>query len=178
MVKAVRKAAGVAPGERETKIDKAAIDPLAGAPDDGEAIELAAAEKVGRIRADMELLEIKSESLRNRISRAMTTISNLDGPAPLMGPTADEDDPNRKKYRKTLDEHRAALHSNMESWQKDYLETRVEIVRLKHQIDRMPKPLVPPLDPNEQFAEVIRRIERLEARVDRLADLIAAGKGR
>ncbi len=128
----------------------------------------------------MELLELESESLRNRISHAMTQISNLDGPAPLIGQPADENenDPNRKKYRKSLERHRDELQSNMESWQKSYRETRIEIARLKHQIARMPKPSTEALNPSEALAEVIRRIESLEAKVDRLADSIAAGKPR
>jgi RNA polymerase sigma factor (sigma-70 family) len=163
-------------GTQSAETRKAAGAPLAPADGGDEEVERAALE-IGQLRAKAELLELDCESLRSRIQHGAELIGQLEDSrdrAPLADPTPEK----VAKYRNSIDAQREKMQSKVESWSKKYLQDRVEIARLKYQIARTPKSLVPSPDPTEPLDELIRRIDRLEAKVDLLSDTITKSKAR
>ena len=130
------------------------------------------AEEVGKMRADVEMLELRSEALRNRIHQGIVVIDMTEESlrSELGGFTPE----NLQKQTQRLTTRLKEKREDIEKWQKEFSNTRIEIARLNYRIARAPRPLVEAErdDSGKSMYDLTRRIDRLEAKVDRLMDLI------
>ncbi len=164
-----------------TKIEKALGTPPANfivAPVADEAEAERAAEELGKMRAQVELLELESEALRSRIHQGIARIDQLEdtlhgGPRGLDGERADE-------TKKHLENRIAEKQDFIAKWREEYSNARIKIARLNYRIARAPRsmPEAERDDSGKSMYDLLRRIDRLEAKVDRLADSIRGAAGR
>jgi chromosome segregation ATPase len=172
----------VVPQEADRAVMKKALDEAAVAPrppsagNEGE--EERAAEDRGRMQARVELLELRSESLRSRIHQGIALVDQLED-------SRNEDPHNtspeqRKRDIKQLERRIDDKRAYIEKWQNDYSQTRIDIARLNYRIARAPRSMYEAErdDSGKSIYELLRRIDRLEAKVDRLSDSIRGGTGR
>jgi RNA polymerase sigma factor (sigma-70 family) len=156
-------------------LDKASIAPspsIAG----NEADEEHAAEDRGRMQAQVELLELNSESLRSRIHQGLALIDQLgdelhaDG---RQGMTPEQFTEHKKSLNDRIDDKQHSI----QQWEEQYSKTRVQIARLNYRIARSPRSMYEAErdDSGKTIYELLRRIDRLEAKVDRLSDSIRRG---
>jgi RNA polymerase sigma factor (sigma-70 family) len=168
-------------GADRTKMEKA-VGKAAGAPSppiaDNEAEEERAAEDRGRMQAKVELLELESEALRSRIHQAMLLIDQLDdlSDTDRGGANLEQAPILKEKRAKRMDEKK----QHIQLWQGEYSKTRIEIARLNYRIARTPRSMYEAErdDSGKSIHDLLRRIDRLEAKVDRLSDSIRGGPGR
>jgi RNA polymerase sigma factor (sigma-70 family) len=167
----VRKVAGYRPAEADGRNEN----------DERAAVE------VGKLRAKTDLLELDCESLRGRIRHGVEFIAQLEDSMDRLLPSStpeqvgelkDSIEKQRTKMEADIKMQRTKMEANIELWRERYLHSRVEMARLKHQIARASKSLDASSDPSDALGEVIRRIDRLEAKLDLLADSIAKGTPR
>ena len=142
-----------------------------------EAEEERAAEEVGKMRAQVELLELGSEALRSRIHQAIAEIDQLEDTlhGELGGLDAVRAEKEKKHLANRIDDKRAYI----EKWQEEYSNARTKIAQLNYRIARAARsmPEAERDDSSKSMNDLLRRIDRLEAKVDRLADSIRGGKG-
>ena len=108
------------PDVREKASRKAAGQPIA-PPIADEAEEERAAEEVGKMRADVEMLELRSESLRGRIQDGLVLVDQLEDSLQQEYPNAS--DPEIDKQKKKLDDHRLRVQENIKVWTAAYLKS-------------------------------------------------------
>ncbi len=160
---------------------KAANDPfvpVAGASAEGEAEEERATEEVATMRAKVDLLEIENDALRTRIQRAMAWLEQVDDPFP--GERDSFTAEQLEEQRKNLQEMRARRKHQLEGWNKSYLKNRIEIAHLNRRIGKIThivEKSARDVSGGKSVDELVRRIDRLEAKLDRLADSIRTGSG-
>jgi RNA polymerase sigma factor (sigma-70 family) len=125
--------------------------------------------KVGKLRAEAELLEITAEDLRGRIRDALTLIAQLDEATDFPAMTPVEIDRRERKAKTTRE--------RVKLWQEEYTQIREKIAKCNYQVvsqvDGANFPMQESVDSSESLAAVVRRLDRLEGKVDRLADLIS-----
>jgi hypothetical protein len=173
---AIGKARG--PGAQFTPDDvmKVAGTPLGAAAVD-EAEEERLAEEVGKMRARVEMLELQSESLRRRIHEAISQVDQYedslhDEKPPGLNPEQ------RDRQQKTLASRIEKKKVLIAQWQDEYSRSRVDIARLNYRIARTPRSMYEAErdDSGKSIYDLLRRVDRLEAKVDRLADSVARMK--
>ncbi len=173
-----------APERREPNIDKAYHKP-AGKPEnaaiaepnnDGQ--EEAAAVEVGKLRADIELLELNAEYIKGKIRTGLTLIGQLEEQTDSVAADAE----GRKRELDQRKEWTDKARDKVALWRKEYGQDKEQIARYRYRITAQglnPRdPLSEKGDSSESLGEVLRRIDRLEAKVDRIAKSIAGGRGR
>jgi hypothetical protein len=142
-----------------------------------EAEEERLAEEVGKMRANVEMLELQSESLRRRIHEAISQVDQYeddlnDEKPPGLNPEQ------RERQQKTLGGRIEKKRQLIAEWQEAYSKSRVDIARLNYRIARTPRSMYEAErdDSGKSIYDLLRRIDRLEAKVDRLADAVARMK--
>ena len=131
-----------------------------------------AAEEAGTIRAKVDLLELENDGLRTRIQRAMAWLDQVGDPLPGERPSFTEEQ--LRKESRNVEEIRERKTQQIEDWNHRYLKNGVEIARLNYRIAKIPRSLAEAErdDSGKTLHDLLRRIDRLEAKVDRLADSI------
>jgi hypothetical protein len=180
---AIQKAQGPSAKVTPNDVMKVAGNPLgAAAADEAEEERLAAeeerlAEEVGKMRARVEMLELKSESLRRRIHEAISQVDQYedslhDEKPPGLNPEQ------RERQQKTLASRIEKKKELIAQWQDEYSRSRVDIARLNYRIARTPRSIYESErdDSGKSIYDLLRRVDRLEAKVDRLADSVAKVK--
>jgi hypothetical protein len=76
--------------------------------------------------------------------------------------------------RRYLEGMRDRRKKQLDSWNENYLKNRIEIARLNYWIAKIPRSMAEAErdDSGKTLHDLLRRIDRLEAKVDRLADSI------
>ncbi len=168
------------PTPRRRKLPRQpASDPFPGtagaaftAPASTAAEEERAAEEAGTLRAKVELLELQNDGLRTRIQRGLAWLDEVEHP--LLGERPALTEEELIKERKRVEEMREHKTQQVEGWNRLYLKNGLEIARLNYRIARIPRSLAEAErdDSGKTLHDLIRRMDRLEAKVDRLADSI------
>jgi hypothetical protein len=131
------------------------------------------AEEVGKMRANVEMLELKSESLRSRIHEAIALVDKYEDKRrdEMPGLTPGQVESTKERLLSRIEEKKSLISQ----WEKEYSKTRVDIARLNYRIARTPRSLYEAErdDSGKSIYDLLRRIDRLEAKVDRLADSVA-----
>jgi chromosome segregation ATPase len=133
------------------------------------------AESIAKMRGNLELLELKSESLRSQIQRGHAFLAELDDAEQQ---TQDADPNERKIRRARIEAQRDKMRDGIDSWEAKYLETRVKIGQVKHQLEKHSKAIGERQFSSDEHIEVIRRMDRLEEKLDRVLDALAKTKPR
>jgi RNA polymerase sigma factor (sigma-70 family) len=131
-----------------------------------------------KMKAQLEMLELKSETLRNRIQEGTKLVDQLEDSSQQ---DLTNDTPGQaEKYRKSLEKQRDSKRLYIQTWEEQYLKTRIEIARLNYRIARAPRPLAEAErdDSARSLSDLVRRIDRVEAKVDRIAESLRRGQGR
>ncbi len=164
-----KKARGKAPSDP--------VAPCAGPGAGADAEEERATEEVATMRAKVELLELENDTLRDRIKRATTWIEQLEDPLP--GQRGGRTPEQLEEDRLFRQEGRARSNEQIETWNRRFSKNRIEIAKLNLRIGKITR--IPEKSGRDasgnSFDELLRRIERLEAKLDRLADSIRSGGG-
>jgi len=147
--------------------------------DDGQ--EEAVAVEVGKLRADIELLELTAEYLKGRIKDALPLIGLLEEETNSRG--SDEDEKKLASVRVRRQEKADKSRGNVSRWREEYSRVKEQIAKYRYRIVAQGPTARDPLsetgDSKESLAEIVRRIDRLEAKVDQIAKSIATtGRGR
>ena len=119
-------------------------------------------------------LELDSESLRAEIQHGIALLAQLDEEAEHEQKVQE---PNRANNLKRLQIRRENVNRNTQKSKERYLQTRVDIARLKNQIARESNLLPEGVATTDALAEVLRRFDRLEAKLDRLVERTCQGQG-
>ena len=133
--------------------------------------------EVGKLRADIELLELTADYLKGRIKDALPLISQLEEDVNYQATNADAQklESDRRKQKA------AKVRAKVELWRKEYSEAKERIARyryrIEYEINDARFPMSESGDSSESLAEVVRRLDRLEAKVDRIAKSIATRGG-
>jgi hypothetical protein len=134
--------------------------------------------RYGPMVAEVEVLELTLEALKGRIRNALTLIDQIEDDSKYQA----VDPKSRDQEVQRREEKAERMHLKVSLWQEKYRQTREQIANYKYriatQVLRARFPMTEAGDSSESFAEVFRRIDRLEAKVDRIADSIAKGKAR
>ena len=160
---------------KPAEIQKVAGQPPGPAADAHDGLDEQTAEKIAKMQGKLESLELDSESLRAEIQQGIALLAQLDEEAEHEEKVQV---PNRANNLKRLQIRRENVNRNTQKSKDRYLQTRVDIARLKNQIARESNLLPEGVATTDALAEVIRRFDRLEAKLDRLTDALAKGKVR
>ena len=150
-------------------IQKVAGQPLGPAADAHDGLDEQTAEKIAKMQGEVESLELDSESLRAEIQHGIALLAQLDEEAEHEEKVQAA---NRATNLKRLQVRRANVNGNMQESKERYRQTRVDIARLKNRIARESNLQPEGVATTDALAEVIRRFDRLEAKVDRLTDAL------
>jgi len=136
--------------------------------------ELRSAESLEKLRAQAELLEMNVEQQKTAIQERLVEIHQISQmqESDIQGWSEVE----RAKKLKELELKQDTAGVRLENEQKQYIRSRVELARLKTQISRASKELGGGDDRSQALADQNRRLDRLEAKVDRILKTLSEKK--